>query len=202
METAKFGATAKGGICRLTLSGHDRDVRNWFKSQIEALGCTLTIDDMGVMYARRRGQRNDIPPIAFGSHLDTQPTGGKFDGALGTLAALELLRTLHTAEYETFAPLEIINWTNEEGSRFAPALIASGVYAGVFERDWAYTREDRSGAKFSDALNEIGYLGCESCGSAGFQHSSSCISNKARSWNGRLRTSELLPACKASAGSS
>ena len=122
METAKFGATAKGGICRLTLSGHDRDVRNWFKSQIEVLGCTLAVDDMGVMYARRRGQRNDIPPIAFGSHLDTQPTGGKFDGALGTLAALEVLRTMQAAEYETFAPLEIINWTNEEGSRFAPGV--------------------------------------------------------------------------------
>jgi beta-ureidopropionase / N-carbamoyl-L-amino-acid hydrolase len=168
LETAKFGATAKGGICRLTLSGHDRDVRHWFKSQIEALGCTLTVDDMGVMYARRRGQRNDIPPIAFGSHLDTQPTGGKFDGALGTLAALEVLRTLHTAEYETFAPVEIINWTNEEGSRFAPALIASGVYAGVFERDWAYAREDRSGIKFGDALGEIGYLGREGCGNRKF----------------------------------
>ena len=168
METAKFGATAKGGLCRLTLSGHDRDVRNWFKSQIEALGCTLAVDDMGVMYARRRGQRNDIPPIAFGSHLDTQPTGGKFDGALGTLAALEVLRTMQAAEYETFAPLEIINWTNEEGSRFAPALIASGVYAGVFQRDWAYTREDRNGVKFSDALNEIGYLGRENCGGRRF----------------------------------
>src|SRR5581483_9272477 len=115
METAQFGATAKGGICRLTLTETDRQVRDWFKAQVEALGCTLAVDDMGVMYARRRGQRDDIPPIALGSHLDTQPTGGKFDGTLGTLAALEVLRTLHAAGYETFAPIEIVNWTNEEG---------------------------------------------------------------------------------------
>ncbi len=168
IETAKFGATSKGGICRLTLSEQDRDVRDWFKSQTEALGCSLAVDDMGVMYARRRGQRDDIPPIAFGSHLDTQPTGGKFDGALGVLAALEVLRTLQAAEYETFAPIELINWTNEEGSRFAPALIASGVYAGAFDRDWAFLREDRSGIKFRDALKEIGYQGSERCGTRRF----------------------------------
>ena len=168
MESAKFGATRKGGICRLTLSEHDRDVRDWFKIQTEALGCALAVDDMGVMYARRPGQRNDIPPIVLGSHLDTQPTGGKFDGALGTLAALEVLRTLHNAGYETFAPIEIVNWTNEEGSRFAPALIASGVYAGVFERDWAFEREDRDGIKFSDALQKIGYQGRDRCGARKF----------------------------------
>ena len=127
MLTAKIGAAPKGGICRLTLTELDREVRDWFKAQTESLGCVVTTDDMGTMFARRPGQRPDIAPIAMGSHLDTQPTGGKFDGALGVLAALEALRTLHRAGYETFAPIEVVNWTNEEGSRFAPAMLASGV---------------------------------------------------------------------------
>ena len=100
----------------------------------------------------------------MGSHLDTQPTGGKFDGVLGVLSALEALRTMHEAGYETFAPIEVVNFTNEEGSRFAPAMIASGVFAGVFERDWAAAQKDRSGASFGDALEAIGYRGSERCG--------------------------------------
>jgi N-carbamoyl-L-amino-acid hydrolase len=164
MDTAQIGATPKGGICRLTLTELDRQVRDWFKARIEALGCTLTVDDMGNMFARRAGQRTDMPPIAMGSHLDTQPTGGKFDGALGVLAALEALRTLHQAGYETFAPIEVVNWTNEEGARFAPAMIASGVFAGVFPRDWAAARQDRGGETFGAALDAIGYRGPESCG--------------------------------------
>ena len=164
MVTAKIGATPKGGICRLTLTDLDRQVRDWFKAQVEALGCTVTIDDMGTMFARRPGQRDDLPPIAMGSHLDTQPTGGKFDGALGVLAALEAMRTLHRAGYETFAPIEVVNWTNEEGSRFAPAMIASGVFAGVFKRDWAVARADRSGETFGAALEAIGYRGPQRSG--------------------------------------
>jgi N-carbamoyl-L-amino-acid hydrolase len=164
METAKIGGTAKGGICRLTLSDLDAQVRDWFKTRAEAFGCTVTVDDMGAMFARRPGQRNDIPPIAMGSHLDTQPTGGKFDGVLGVLAALEALRTLHRAGYETFAPIEVINWTNEEGSRFTPAMMASGVFAGVFARDWAAARQDRNGETFGNALEKIGYRGPEPCG--------------------------------------
>jgi N-carbamoyl-L-amino-acid hydrolase len=164
METAQIGATPKGGICRLTLTELDRQVRDWFKARVQALGCTVTVDDMGAMFARRAGQRADVPPIAMGSHLDTQPTGGKFDGALGVLAALEALRTLHRAGYETFAPIEVVNWTNEEGARFAPAMIASGVFAGVFTRDWAAARADRSGETFGGALEKIGYRGPEPCG--------------------------------------
>jgi N-carbamoyl-L-amino-acid hydrolase len=164
METARIGATPKGGICRLTLTELDREVRDWFKARAEGLGCTVTVDDMGTMFARRHGQRADVPPIAMGSHLDTQPTGGKFDGALGVLAALEALRTLHLAGYETFAPIEVVNWTNEEGARFAPAMIASGVFAGVFSRDWAAARADRSGETFGAALEKIGYRGPEKCG--------------------------------------
>src|SRR3977135_150338 len=107
METAAIGGTRKGGICRLTLTDLDRQVRDWFKSRAEALGCHVVIDDRGAMFARRSGTA-DVPPIAFGSHLDTQPTGGKFDGVLGVLAALEVLRTLVEAGYETHAPIEVV----------------------------------------------------------------------------------------------
>jgi beta-ureidopropionase / N-carbamoyl-L-amino-acid hydrolase len=116
------------------------------------------------MFARRPGLRADVPPILMGSHLDTQPTGGKFDGVLGVLAAVEALRALVEAGYETYAPIEVVNWTNEEGSRFAPALIASGVFAGVFDPDWARAQKDRTGTTFGEALEAIGYRGPERCG--------------------------------------
>jgi N-carbamoyl-L-amino-acid hydrolase len=164
MTTAAIGGTAKGGICRLTLTEHDKTVRSWLEAQVTALGCTVVRDDMGVMFARRAGQRMDVPPIAIGSHLDTQPTGGKFDGNLGVLAALEVLRTLHAAGYETFAPIELVNWTNEEGARFSPPMLASGVFAGVFTRDWATGRTDSHGVSFGAALEAIGERGEQVCG--------------------------------------
>jgi N-carbamoyl-L-amino-acid hydrolase len=164
MTTAGIGGTAKGGICRLTLSKDDKRVRAWLEAQVTALGCTVMRDDMGVMFARRAGQRADVPPIAIGSHLDTQPTGGKFDGNLGVLAALEVLRTLHAAGYETFAPIELVNWTNEEGARFSPPMLASGVFAGVFTRDWATGRADAEGVSFGAALVAIGERGPQVCG--------------------------------------
>src|SRR5215475_15273479 len=136
IETAAIGGTAKGGICRLTLTDLDRQVRDWFKTKCEALGCTVTVDEVGNMFARRPGKNDKLAPIAMGSHLDTQPTGGKFDGALGVLGALEAMRTLHETGYETNAPIEIVNWTNEEGSRFSPAMLASGVFAGVFTPEY------------------------------------------------------------------
>src|ERR1041384_7514223 len=163
METAAIGGTAKGGICRLTLTDLDREVRDWFKARAEALGCRSPAAGGGALSPRRPGTA-DIPPIAFGSHLDTQPTGGKFDGVLGVLAALEALRTLVEAGYETYAPIEVGHWTNEEGSRFAPAMVASGVFARVFERDWAHARQDRAGTAFGAALDAIGYRGAERCG--------------------------------------
>jgi len=168
MHTAQIGATPKGGICRLSLTDLDRKVRDWFKAQGEALGCTVTVDDMGNMFARRPGKNPALPPIAMGSHLDTQPTGGKFDGALGVLAALEAMRTLHETAYETNAPIEIVNWTNEEGARFAPAMLASGVFAGVFTRDYAYARKDRDGKSFGEELARIGYRGAEKAGARKF----------------------------------
>ena len=169
METAKYGATPKGGIKRLTVSDEDKLVRDWFKAQCEALGCTVKVDSCGNMFATRPGRRSDLLPIAMGSHLDTQPTGGKFDGVLGVLGALEALRTMVDLGYETNAPVMIVNWTNEEGSRFAPAMLCSGVYAGVFTPEFAYSREDRGGIKFGDELKRIGYLGSEPVGSIKFQ---------------------------------
>ena len=168
METAQIGATAKGGICRLTLTDLDRQVRDWLKAQWQALGCAVSVDEVGNMFARRAGRNPDLPPIAIGSHLDTQPTGGKFDGPLGVLAALEALRTLHDHERTTNAPVELVNWTNEEGARFAPAMLASGVFAGVFTADYAYARTDRDGKSFGEELKRIGYRGPDKAGARKF----------------------------------
>lgn len=168
METAQIGATAKGGICRLTLTDLDRQVRDWLKTQCAALGCAVTIDEVGNMFARLPGKNSTLPPIAMGSHLDTQPTGGKFDGPLGVLAALEVLRTLHDNDRATNASIELVNWTNEEGARFAPAMLASGVFAGVFTPDYAYSRTDRVGKTFGEELQRIGYRGGEKAGARKF----------------------------------
>ncbi len=164
METAAIGATAKGGICRLTLTDLDRQVRDWFRAACEAAGCTVAIDDMGNIFARRPGRNPDLPPIAIGSHLDTQPTGGKYDGVIGVLSGLEVLRTLNDLSIQTEAAIEVIDWTNEEGSRFAPAMLCSGVFAGVFDRAFADSRADRAGITFGAELERIGYRGEERCG--------------------------------------
>ena len=163
METAEIGGTPKGGIRRLALSDEDRRVRDWFRAQCEALGCTVAVDEVGTMFATRPG-RLDIPPVCMGSHLDTQPTGGKFDGNLGVLGGLEVLRTLHQADYQTNAPIVLVNWTNEEGSRFSPAMIASAVFAGAFTADYARAQKDRDGVSFGEALDSIGYRGGEKAG--------------------------------------
>jgi beta-ureidopropionase / N-carbamoyl-L-amino-acid hydrolase len=168
METAQMGGTLKGGIKRLTVSDEDKRVRDWFKTECEKLGCVVEVDDVGNMFATRAGKHKDLAPIALGSHLDTQPTGGKFDGVLGVLGALEALRTLVYMGYETNAPIMIVNWTNEEGSRFAPAMLCSGVYAGVFTPEYAYSREDRQGVKLGDELERIGYKGTHKAGAIKF----------------------------------
>ena len=162
MDTAKIGATAKGGVRRLTLSDEDKAVRDWFTAQCEAIGCTTWCDDMGSQYAVFPGKHPDRLPIAMGSHLDTQPTGGKFDGILGVLAGLEVLRTLHQAGYEPDTPLMLINWTNEEGSRYQPSMMASGVTAGKLDKQWCYDQVDGDGVRFEDALEAIGYKGTAS----------------------------------------
>jgi N-carbamoyl-L-amino-acid hydrolase len=159
METAQIGATPKGGSKRLTLTDLDRQVRDWFVAACKSAGCTVQVDELGNIFARRPGRDNSLPPIAIGSHLDTQPTGGKYDGIIGVLAGLEVLRTLNDAGYETNAPIEVIDWTNEEGSRFAPAMLSSGVFAGAFDKQYAYDRTDREGLRFGDELERIGYKG-------------------------------------------
>ncbi|GGK23054.1 Zn-dependent hydrolase [Salinarimonas ramus] len=168
METAKVGGTAKGGIKRLTLTDLDKTIRDWFKAECETLGCTVEVDEVGNMFATRPGKRTDVAPIAIGSHLDTQPTGGKFDGVLGVLGGLEVMRTLHALNYETNAPLMLVNWTNEEGSRFAPAMLGSGVYAGVFDTAFADSRTDRQGVTFKEAIGAIGYRGDKKPGEVKF----------------------------------
>ncbi len=165
MDTAKFGGTSKGGIKRLTLSDEDKQVRDWFCEACRVLGCTVRIDAVGNIYARRAGKRNDLAPIAMGSHLDTQPTGGKFDGVLGVLAGLEAMRTLVENGYETNAPVEIINWTNEEGSRFAPGMLGSAVVAGDYTPEFAWSLMDREGANFGKELERIGYKGSDTVAS-------------------------------------
>ena len=135
MELAQIGATPKGGVCRLAASDLDGEARRLFIRWCEEAGCTVTVDQIGNIFARRPGRNPSLPPVMTGSHLDTQPTGGKFDGAYGVMAGLEVVRTLNDLGYETEAPIEIVAWTNEEGSRFSPAMVGSGVFAGVFELD-------------------------------------------------------------------
>jgi N-carbamoyl-L-amino-acid hydrolase len=166
METAAIGATAKGGINRQTLTAEDAQVRSWFRREAESLGCRVTVDEVGNMLAVRPGRRADLAPIALGSHLDTQPTGGKFDGNLGVLGALEAMRTLVAAGYETNAPFAVINWTNEEGARFAPAMLGSGVFAGVYSRAQADAIADIAGVRFGEALDGIGWRGEAKAGMA------------------------------------
>jgi len=164
METAEIGGTPKGGINRQALTDLDAQVRHKLIAWAEEAGCTVTIDQMGNIFARRPGRDPSLPPVAVGSHLDTQPTGGKFDGILGVLAGLELIRTLNDAGYETEAPIELINWTNEEGARFAPAMLASGVFTGRFALDYALGVQDREGKRFGDELRRIGFAGQVPCG--------------------------------------
>lgn len=169
MEMAKIGATENGGSHRLTLSDEDKRGRDLFAEWAKAAGCTITVDRMGNMFARREGKDTSLDPVAMGSHLDTQPFGGKFDGVFGVLAGLEVLRTLNDNNIETIAPLEVVNWTNEEGARFAPSMLASGVFAGKFDLEYALelTAVD-TGATLAAELERIGYAGDVICGAHPF----------------------------------
>jgi N-carbamoyl-L-amino-acid hydrolase len=167
-ETATFGATPKGGVRRLTLSAEDKQVRDWFRNACEAAGLQVHVDALGSMFGLRKGRDMSKPPVGLGSHLDTQPTGGKYDGVLGTLAALEVVRTLNDAGIETEVPLCVCNWTNEEGSRFAPATMASAAYAGEYTTDNILARKDAAGLTVGEALDGIGYRGSESVGQRKF----------------------------------
>ena len=164
MAMAEIGATPAGGSRRLALTDEDKAGRDLFVAWCQEAGCTVLVDDMGNIFARRSGRRDDLAPIVAGSHLDTQPHGGKFDGVYGVLAGLEVIRTLNDHEIETEAPIEVAVWTNEEGSRFAPAMLSSGVFAGLFTRDYALGRTDGAGLTLGEELARIGYLGGEPCG--------------------------------------
>jgi beta-ureidopropionase / N-carbamoyl-L-amino-acid hydrolase len=167
-ETAQFGATAKGGVRRLTLGAEDKQVRDWFRKACEAAGLEVHVDALGSMFGLRKGRDMSKAPVGLGSHLDTQPTGGKFDGVLGTLAALEVVRTLNDAGIETETPICIANWTNEEGSRFAPAMMASAAYVGDFTTDDILSRKDADGVTVAEALDGIGYRGAAPVGTQKF----------------------------------
>ncbi len=159
MEMAQFGLTAKGGCARLTLTDLDKQARELFIQWCEAAGCTITVDRMGNIFALRPGKNMDLPPVGTGSHLDTQPTGGKFDGVFGVLSGVEVLRTLQDNNVETEAPIEVSVWTNEEGSRFAPAMMGSGVVSGRLELDTMLAVKDIDGVTVGEELKRIGFAG-------------------------------------------
>ncbi|GAA0594749.1 Zn-dependent hydrolase [Paenochrobactrum glaciei] len=164
MEMAKIGPGLRGGNNRQTLTDEDAEGRKLFQSWCEAAGMTMTVDTMGNMFFYRPGTDPDADPVYMGSHLDTQPTGGNFDGVLGVLGGLEIVRTLNDLKIKTKHPIVVTNWTNEEGTRFAPAMLASGVFADELDQDWAYERVDAKGKKFGDELKRIGWLGDEPVG--------------------------------------
>ncbi|WP_343666205.1 Zn-dependent hydrolase [Paraburkholderia tropica] len=156
---ARIGATPKGGVCRLALTELDRESRDLFVQWAREAGCEIRIDRIGNIFARRAGRDANAAPVLTGSHADTQPTGGRYDGIYGVLGGLEVLRALNDANVQTERPIEVVVWTNEEGSRFAPAMIASGVYAGVYPLDYGLSRSDASGTTIGEALAHIGYAG-------------------------------------------
>ena len=164
MEMAKIGPGVAGGNNRQTLTDEDAEGRALFQKWCEEAGCTMGLDTMGNMFARREGTDPEALPVYVGSHLDTQPTGGKYDGVLGVLGGLEIVRSLNDMNIKTKHPIVVTNWTNEEGTRFAPAMLASGVFAGVHTQDWAYGREDAEGKRFGDELERIGWKGDEEVG--------------------------------------
>jgi len=159
MELAKLGATEKGGVCRIALTDLDRQGRDLFTRWAREAGCEVRVDQIGNIFARRAGRDNALPPVVTGSHIDTQPTGGKFDGNYGVLAGLEVIRSLNDAKVVTEAPLEIAVWTNEEGSRFVPVMMGSGVFADAFTLEHALAQRDNDGISVAEALASIGYAG-------------------------------------------
>ncbi|MGN6156532.1 MAG: Zn-dependent hydrolase [Devosia sp.] len=163
-ELAEIGPGVAGGNNRQTLTDDDAKGRTLFQRWCEGAGLTMGLDQMGTMFARREGTDPSLDPVYIGSHLDTQPTGGRYDGVLGVLSGLEVIRTLNDLGIRTRRPIVVVNWTNEEGARFAPAMLASGVFAGVHTLDYAYGRKDPEGKTFGDELKRIGWVGDEKVG--------------------------------------
>lgn len=164
MDLAEIGATPLGGNCRLALTDEDKDGRDLVCSWLKDAGLTVRVDEMGNIFGRREGANPDLPPVMFGSHIDTQPTGGKFDGNYGSLAALEVIRCLNEQNIITEAPLDVSIWTNEEGSRFVPVMMGSGVFAGVLNKEDALSATDKAGKRVGEELKRIGYAGSEPVG--------------------------------------
>ena len=164
MEMAEIGPGVAGGNNRQTLTDADAEGRRLFQSWCEAAGMTMALDRMGNMFMRLEGADPDADPVMIGSHLDTQPTGGRFDGVLGVLAGLEVVRTIRDMGVTPRRPIVVVNWTNEEGARFAPAMLASGVFAGIHTEDYANSRVDAAGKRFGDELDRIGWRGDEPVG--------------------------------------
>jgi N-carbamoyl-L-amino-acid hydrolase len=164
MELAAIGATDKGGVCRLALTDLDKRGRDLVLGWARDAGMTVTIDKIGNGFMRRAGKNPSLPPIVTGSHIDTQPTGGKFDGNYGVLAGIEVVRTLNDHGVETEAPIEVAFWTNEEGSRFVPVMMGSGVFAKAFSLETAYAAKDTAGKTVQEELERIGYVGPEEPG--------------------------------------
>ncbi|MEI9427817.1 Zn-dependent hydrolase [Mesorhizobium sp. Cs1299R1N3] len=164
MEMAKIGPGIAGGNNRQTVTDEDGEGRHLFKRWCDAAGLEMGVDEMGTMFARREGTDPSLPPVYVGSHLDTQPTGGKYDGVLGVLGGLEIVRSLNDLDIKTKHPIVVTNWTNEEGARFAPAMMASGVFAGVLDQADVYQHTDKQGKKFGDELERIGWKGAEKVG--------------------------------------
>lgn len=164
MEMAKIGATPKGGVCRLALTDLDKQGRDLFVRWAKEAGCTISVDRMGNVFARRAGIDDSLPPVVTGSHADSQPTGGRFDGIYGVLGGLEVIRSLNDRGIRTKRAIETVIWTNEEGSRFAPAMVASGVFAGVFTEEYGLSRADVDGKTVGEELKRIGYAGDIPCG--------------------------------------
>ncbi|SDF04011.1 N-carbamoyl-L-amino-acid hydrolase [Massilia sp. PDC64] len=164
MELARIGATDKGGVKRLALTDLDRQGRDLVVQWAKAEGLAVTVDKIGNVFMRREGANPDLPPVVTGSHIDTQPTGGKFDGNYGVLAGLEVVRTLNERGIRTEAPIEVAFWTNEEGSRFVPVMMGSGVFCGAFSLETAYAARDVDGKSVGEELQRIGYRGDETPG--------------------------------------
>lgn len=164
LSTARIGAYGETGMNRLALGATDGEVRGWFAAECRALGCTVEVDAIGNMFATLPGTEPGLAAIAVGSHLDTQPAGGRFDGILGVLAGVEILRVLHASGQRLRHPFTVINWTNEEGSRFSPAMMGSGVFCGVHDLETIYARADKEGVTVGEALEAIGYRGAHAPG--------------------------------------
>ena len=158
-EMAEIGATPRGGVQRLALSDEDKQARDRFVTWLRQIDLEVTIDEMGNIFGKRSGKNNDLPPVMSGSHIDSQPKGGRFDGILGVMASLEVMRTIHENRVETERPITIVDWTNEEGSRFAPAMVGSGVWVEKLKKEWVYARTDIRGKEFGEELQRIGYRG-------------------------------------------